>query len=183
MNTSVKKLACEGALALLACWFIAANAAAEGAKSETRSSPVSVTWTDPQNFSDTKSDPSHRPIRTDWIEILASHLKSRAARRLQPGQHLTVTFADIQRAGRVEPWRGPGMDSVRIIKNIYPPSIDLNFSLTDANGKVLDSGDRKLRDVGFLSRATPFRDAQLQYEKRLLDDWVNREFPRNKQTT
>ncbi|MEO8458889.1 MAG: DUF3016 domain-containing protein [Dokdonella sp.] len=183
MKLAIKQLACGGALALLACGFIASNAAAESSPTALDNSPVSVTWTDPQKFSDTKSDPSHRPIRTDWIEILASHLKSRAARRLQSGQHLTVTFTDIQRAGRIEPWRGPNMDSVRIVKDIYPPSIDLSFSLTDADGKVLDSGDRKLRDVGFLSRATPFRDAQLQYEKRLLDDWLNKEFPRSKHAT
>jgi hypothetical protein len=138
---------------------------------------IKVTWSDPAAFTDTRDNPGidrNRP--EEWLNQLARHLSYRADRALAPGERLDVTFTDVKRAGTYEPWRGPRWDEVRIIKDIYPPSIDLHFSVTDANGNVLDQGDRKLRDPAFLSRSPPYADDPLRFEKRMLDDWLRREF-------
>jgi hypothetical protein len=151
-----------------------------GESSEAADSPVKVTWTNPQDFSDAKQSPGssiHRPTPEEWLTDLAKHLRYRADRALPPGDRLEVTFTDVQRAGIYEPWRGPRWDDVRVIKDIYPPRIDLTFRLTDANGALVKEGKRELRDPAFLQRGIANRTDPLRFEKRMLDDWLRSEFP------
>ncbi|ODV12516.1 MAG: hypothetical protein ABT19_11375 [Rhodanobacter sp. SCN 68-63] len=92
---------------------------------------------------------------------------------LPAGQHLDVVITDVDRAGSFEPWRGPRLSEVRIIKDIYPPRINLSFRLLDAQGKVIREGTRTLRDLGFLTSDTAAaRDDSLLYEKRMIDRWL-----------
>ncbi len=99
---------------------------------------------------------------------------------MSPGQKLTVTFTDIDLAGDFEPWRGSeGMD-IRIVKDIYPPKMDLEFKLTGADGAVLKEGKRQLRDLAFMAKLSINRNDMLRFEKALLDDWLKEDFPRAK---
>lgn len=143
-------------------------------------SRVQVDWTAPEAFADVRDNPGPsvgRQRPEEWLPLLARHLRIRAGALLPPGDHLAVTFTDIKRAGSYEPWRGPQWNDVRVVKDIYPPRIDLRFSLTDASGKVLGQGERTLTDPGYLTRGTIDDDDPLRYEKRMLDDWLRREFP------
>jgi len=82
-------------------------------------------------------------------------------------------------AGDFEPWRGPRWDDVRVVKEIYPPRIQLTFRLTDAAGNVLKEGKRDLKDLAFLMKINmSFRDDPVRHENALLDDWLRDEFPR-----
>ncbi|MEO7874909.1 MAG: DUF3016 domain-containing protein [Dokdonella sp.] len=138
---------------------------------------IDVTWSDPAKFSDSRENPGidrYRP--EEWLTELARHLRFRADRALPAGERLNVTFTDVDRAGTFEPWRGPRWDDVRIIKDFYPPRIDLHFSVTDADGGIVAEGDRTLRDPGFLNRSVGSSSDPLRYEKRLLDDWLRHEF-------
>ena len=156
--------------------FAAAGFATLAAAAEP-SARVNVDWTDPHAFSDTRDNPGIRQMRPEqWLALLSRHLERSADRILPAGERLDVTFTDIDRAGRVEPWRGPEWNDVRIVKDIYPPRIDLRFTLTGADGRVLASGERRLRDSAFLMRSTPDDSDPLRFEKRLLDDWLRREF-------
>jgi hypothetical protein len=67
---------------------------------------------------------------------------------------------------------------VRIVRDLYPPRIDLSFTLTDADGTMIKTGERKLRDLAFMTpmRVTYCNDP-LRYEKKLLAEWLDREFP------
>jgi len=98
-----------------------------------------------------------------------------AERVLPPGDRLDVTITDIKLAGAYEPWRGSRYDDVRIVKDIYPPRIDLKFVLSGADGRVIAEGERKLRDPGFLTRTIANTSDPLRYEKRLLDEWLRNE--------
>ena len=49
----------------------------------------------------------------------------RANEVLPAGQTLTVTFTDIDLAGDFEPWRGGQAMDIRIVKDVYPPRMDL----------------------------------------------------------
>jgi hypothetical protein len=152
-------------------------ACASAVHTSTPDSRVTVDWTNPADFVEVRENPGSRPARPEeWLAQLARHLQSRAERVLPPGQHLHVTITDVKRAGRYEPWRGPQWDDIRIIKDIYPPRIDLRYTLTGSDGTRLREGERTLRDLAFLSRGTLSRDDPLRYEKRLLDDWLRREF-------
>jgi hypothetical protein len=138
---------------------------------------IQVSWSNPADFADTQENYGvDRERPEEWLSQLARHLRYRADRALPSGQQLDVIFTDVKRAGAFEPWRGPRWDEIRIIKDIYPPRIDLRYTLTGADGTVLGEGERKLRDPAFLSGATPNAQDPLRYEKRLLDDWLRREF-------
>jgi len=163
----------HAALALVAGIALAAGVSAAAP------SRVHVTWSNPADFTDTKQSPGSgigRPSPDEWLGELAKYLQRRADRVLAPGQQLDVTFTDVKRAGTYEPWRGPRWDDVRIIKDIYPPSIDLQFTLRDANGSTVSEGTRELRDPAFLSRGIPNQTDPLRFEKRMLDDWLRRDF-------
>lgn len=141
---------------------------------------VQVDWTDPQKFADLRENPVGSPATRnpeEWVQTLARWLQTRADSFVPPGDRLRVTFTDIRRAGSYEPWRGPQWTDVRIIKDIYPPRIDLRFTLTDAHGATVAEGERQLRDLAFLQRNVLDTTDPLRYEKRLLDDWLRKEFP------
>jgi len=140
---------------------------------------VQVNWDDPAHFTDTRSNLCrNRGGKAEWLGQLARYVQGRADRVVADGRTLKVTITDIQRAGQCEPWRGPNLDDTRIIKDIYPPSISLHFSLAEADGRVVSEGDRTLRDSAFMHRDTMLnKDDPLRFEKRLLDDWLRKEFP------
>lgn len=140
---------------------------------------VSVTYADPGGFAEARSTPREpEKVRRAWLDALALHLAERAAPRLREGQRLQVQITDVQRAGGFEPWRGPQAGEVRIVRDIYPPRIDLHFKLTGPGGSVQREGSRQLRDSGFLMRPGGRSSDPLQHEKALLDDWVDKEFAR-----
>ena len=146
--------------------------------------PVQVQWTDPANFTELRHSRNRwEAQRGNWVNTLANHLRTRAARQLPDGQQLAVTITDIKRAGDYEPWQGPRLDDVRIMRNIYPPRINLQFTVTDAQGRVIDQGERKLVDNAYLYGTTRLSDTDpLRYEKRLLDDWLRRELREERAT-
>ncbi len=138
---------------------------------------VTMDWTDPSAFSEVRQNVCRNGVKPEeWLTELARHLQRRGSSMIAAGQHLAVTLTDIRRAGACEPWRGPQWGDVRVIKNIYSPRIDLHYTLTTADGKLVRSGEATLRDAAFLSRSTPGRDDPLRFEKRMLDDWMRREF-------
>lgn len=142
--------------------------------------PVSVRWTDPEAFSEIRYSGNRvESRRGNWLPTLGAHLRTRAESRLAPGQTLEVTFTDIDLAGDYEPWRGPNADRIRQVRDIYPPRIELHFRLLDAQGRTLSEGERRLSDPAFLhSGSLPGNSDPLRHEKRLLDRWLQREFPR-----
>ena len=139
--------------------------------------PVTVSWTDPQAFTEIRHSRNRfEAERGDWVRDIARHLATRAAGALGPGERLDVVITDIERAGDFEPGAGRS-DGVRIVRDIYPPRIDLSYTLYDASGNVIGAGERSLRDIGFLHRhaGTVGSGDPLRHEKRLVDDWVRDE--------
>ena len=141
--------------------------------------PVDVRWTDPAQFTEIRRSGNRREARQgDWVHDLAEYLRKRASDRLRDGQRLEVTITDITRAGSYEPWHGISADTIRFMRDIYPPRITLDFKLVGADGNVLAQGTRELSDIAYLQRGSPLGDSdRLRYEKRLLDDWLRKEFP------
>ena len=141
---------------------------------------VTVAWPDVATLSETKEAHGRGWQRGQaWLETLRKQVVRTADRLLPAGQRLDVTFTDIKLAGSFEPWRGPQFDDVRIVKDIYPPRIDLRFVLRGSDDQVIAEGERKLRDPGFLTRSIANANDPLRYEKRLLDEWLRREFGRD----
>ncbi|HEV2679224.1 MAG TPA: DUF3016 domain-containing protein [Rhodanobacter sp.] len=136
---------------------------------------VSVRYKDPQHFTEAKRSFGVHLIDADvYLKPLKDYIVQRASRVLTPGQRLDIEVTDVKRAGEYEPWHGPRFDDVRVIKDIYPPRIDLDFTLYGADGKVLREGQRKLRDPAFLSRSSATDQDSLRYEKSLIDSWLRK---------
>ncbi len=139
--------------------------------------PVEVTCFESEKFTDVRA----RYLGTskedeDILWQLADFIRRRAPRYVPAGGRLAVTLTDIDLAGDFEPWRGPPFDEVRIIREIYPPRIELSFQLIDAAGKVVKQGTRELRDLSFQMGLASNRDDALRYEKALLENWLRTDF-------
>lgn len=178
-----------GLLFSLLCWPISGQAAtprdvtdADIPRMLQGDGPVQVQWTDPSGFSEiTHSGNRWEAKRGNWVNDLAGHLASQAAPRLPDGQTLAVTFTDIDLAGDYEPWRGPRASDIRMLRDIYPPQITLDYQLIDADGQAVASQQQVvLRDLGFL-RSSPasarYRNDSLRHEKQLLDRWLQQLLP------
>jgi len=139
---------------------------------------VQVTWAPAEQLTEVKDNPINRGwIRTsDWEKMLADHLRARADRVLPEGQQLHVAIDDIKLAGSFEPWRRPGMDDARIMKDIYPPRMRLHYRLLSNDGATIREGEAKLTDGAFLQRSPASSTDPLRFDKRLIDDWLRKEF-------
>lgn len=137
---------------------------------------VSVNYVNPEKFTENRMfGMQDRYNRVDYLAQLKAYLIKRATAVLAPGQQLHVNVTDIQLAGAYEPAHGSRGDYIRIMRDSYPPRIDLDFQLTDQDGKVLREGKRTLRDLNYLqsSLSTPAaRSESLYYDKALLDRWL-----------
>ncbi|MBB1473019.1 MULTISPECIES: DUF3016 domain-containing protein [unclassified Luteimonas] len=139
--------------------------------------PVAVSWTDPETFTEIRYSRSRfEAVRGDWVRDLAEHLRTASAAALADGERLDVEIIDIDRAGEYEP-ATQSLGDVRVVRDLYPPSLELRFTLRDAGGQVLAEGERRLTDLGFLTSSAGMaaRSDPLQHEKRLIDRWVRDE--------
>ncbi len=135
--------------------------------------PVSVSWTDPAQFTEIRTSLNRRESeRGNWVVDLAEYLQQQAGKRLQPGQRMDITITNVKLAGEYEPGRGIQMNDVRVVKDIYPPRMELQYKLLDADGSILAEGDDKLVDSAFLMGSNPLSSDRLRYEKRMIDDWL-----------
>jgi hypothetical protein len=162
------------ATALFATVAIAALAAPSAPPSR-----IEVSWAPTEQLSETRNNPPNRGwLRPDeWMRSLGDRLRKSADRILPPGQQLQVHVDDISLAGRFEPLHRPGQQDVRVIKEIYSPWMNLHFALLAADGTTIREGDAKLGDPSFLRRAVAADPTDpLRYDKRMIDDWLRREF-------
>jgi len=137
--------------------------------------PVQVQYVHAETFADVGNHRfSDERIRAAYLEQLRGHLVKRAAGLLAAGERLNVSITELDMAGEFEPWRPPVGDA-RIVKDIYPPRIDLTFRLASDDGKLIKEGARELRDPAFLAGANRYPADPLRYEKALLDRWLEQE--------
>lgn len=138
---------------------------------------VDVRWTDPAQFSDIRYSSNRREAeRGDWVADLAEYVRERAQKRLPAGERLEVEITDIRRAGTYEPWHGPNLQDVRIMRDMYPPRMELRFQRLAADGSVIDAGERKLVDGAFMMRSSIAGASDpLRFEKTMIDRWIRDE--------
>ena len=138
---------------------------------------VTVHYDHPENFTETKEVQAFAPSRADsgYLQTLKRYIEKQAATVLEPGQTLDIVVTDIDRAGSYLPSVG-SLQPIRVVRELYPPRIQLHFRLLDSQGQVIREGERKLTDLGFmydspggLSNTDPLR-----YEKRTVDRWLAR---------
>jgi hypothetical protein len=164
-------------LAALALW-LGSIAPLSAAGVEPAESSVSVTFVNPEQFTENRLyGRQDRFNRIDYLAQLEAYLIKQGQAILKPGQSLHVNITDIRLAGAYEPWRGLQWSYVRIMRDIYSPRIDLDFTLVDQDGNVLREGKRVLRDLDYLHSGAGVPSASgasLYYDKALLRRWLIR---------
>lgn len=153
---------------------VAENAPAQSEAGD--NATVSVTYQNPKDFTESKQAGSRGVNDDKYLDKLKAYLIKTATPMLQDGQQLDVTITDVDLAGAYEPWRGMRWEDVRVMRDIYPPRINLEFTLTDADGKVIHSGSRKLHSVGFPNgqNVNASDTDPLRYDKALLRNWLRK---------
>lgn len=103
------------------------------------------------------------------LEELSRTFYDLAGDNIPKGEHLTLTFTDIDLAGQFNTGR-PG----REYRSIYPPRLVFYYVLTGRDGKVLKSGQEDLKDNFYLEkRLISFqRTDPRYYERMLLYEWM-----------
>lgn len=149
--------------------MVAAEAAAPKAK-------VTVELVNPEKFTDVRDafQPSDKGQVAN-ATIVRDYIVQKAATYVPDGYTLDVVLTNIDLAGDFEPWGQPGAEDVRIVKDIYPPRIDLSFKLLDSAGHVVKEGTRELRDLNFMMKIDVRRSDTFRHEKSLIDDWLSRD--------
>ncbi|MDB6094932.1 MAG: hypothetical protein JWM32_2494 [Verrucomicrobia bacterium] len=174
MKTNRLMISAVAGLAAIGSAFAADSSAKADARTE-------VNFSHPEKFADVRDAYMGSDKGRDGIlDQLRDYIDLRAKRYVPEGQKLVVNVTDIDLAGDYEPWRGPSMTDVRVVKDIYPPKIDLDFKLVDSTGKVVKEGKRQLRDLAFMMKLSINRDDNLRFEKGLIDDWLQDDFKRAK---
>jgi hypothetical protein len=136
---------------------------------------VRIEYVNPGSFSDIGDAYGSEKLRDARLQALREHLQRRSQEVLAPGQTLLVSVTDIDMAGRVEPLSGASRD-LRVVRDVYPPRIDLSFKLIGPGGETLKSGERSLRDINFAMNGMRYPNDALRFEKSLLDEWLEREW-------
>jgi hypothetical protein len=141
------------------------------------SGPVSVEFVNPEKFTDIKVGFLRTNVdNNSHLRALRRHLERRAATYIGPGQVLHIAVTDIDLAGDHTPQSNPALLDIRTVSNLYPPRINLNYTLSDALGAVVRSGEARLQDLGFDIGSGGNVSDPLRFEKRMLDKWLRREF-------
>ncbi len=142
------------------------------ASSDSSSDKVTVTFQNPDGFTDV-SDSHSNQTSTDDLDELRDYIEKTAASLLPDGTKLSVTFLDLDLAGQIR----PDKDNVRVMTSTTIPRAHVKFQLLDGEGKVVKEGERKLSDMNYQnSIGIVGRNEPLFYEKQLLKDWLSKEF-------
>jgi hypothetical protein len=179
--TSVKRFSFVDSLvrAAQATALIAAVALTAFAASSEPPARIQVTWAPTAQLSETGNNPPNRGwLRPEqWMESLGDRLRKTADRILPAGQQLQVHVDDISLAGRFEPVHRPGQQDVRVMKESYWPWVNLHFALLAADGTTIREGEARLSDGSYLHRAVAADpNDPLRYDKRMIDEWLRKEF-------
>lgn len=148
---------------LLLCIYITPTLGAE----------IKVEFVEPQGgYTDFSVDGRRTPRARAALETeIREYVQRLAARYLPANAQLELTFNDIDLAGAYEPWR-PRLDNVRIIRDVYPPRLQISYGLRDESGALVKQGSTQLTDLDFLRRVyTQPSSDRLRFEKRLLREW------------
>lgn len=137
---------------------------------------VSVAWQDAAKYTDVRvsTGDSQDNFQKRVFDILGACIKSEAAEAMGSDRTLEVRILDLDLAGHVRFDYARMGAGVRVMKEAYPPSIDIEYSVKDADGKLKCSGRDKLTDPMFLSPGVrPLKSENLYYEKRLIKKWMS----------
>ena len=136
------------------------------------SAAVTVEWVAPETYKDAysssvKSDKSRQIVLDDFQNFITEQ----ASKRLAEGQNLKISVTQLDLTGEYEPWV-KDQENVRMMKGSYFGHIVFNYSLTDAEGKVVKEGEAKLTNKMLTPPEPQDKDEIDPYLRATLRDWM-----------
>ena len=139
---------------------------------------IKVDFRNPEAYTDCKDD--YSPSKEEQVRIMGDlqrELRKHATLYLKEGERLEVIFNDIDLAGEIEPLQN-GMGK-RVLRDITPPRLDIEFKIIGPDGAVKAEGKRMLKKIAYLSTMNLNRTEERYYhDKKLLREWVEKEIGR-----
>ena len=156
-------------------WTLGCAVAAD--QTTTAPSRVSVTFVEPEHFTDARDGLLGSPKGSARILAeLGRYLRTAGEQYVAPDHALDIRVTDVDLAGEFEPGHGPQWDRVRVMRDLYAPRIELSFTLTDGRGDVVKEGRRTLTPSLYIVAPAQGEMDALRYDKQLLGDWLRQEF-------
>ncbi|MBT1450357.1 DUF3016 domain-containing protein [Glaciecola sp. XM2] len=154
-----------------------AYAEQEGADEQTK---LKIEFIEPKKYTDIRPSNQSRSRFTKQVTRDFEAYFSELAEQLPDGQSLNIKVTDIDLAGDTLSARFPItslLSEVRVIEDIFFPSMDFEYELKNANGDVVQSDIVELKDMNFMNRSGRIqgRDA-FPYEKHMIDRWFSETF-------
>ncbi|MFT6270323.1 MAG: hypothetical protein ACJAVV_003157 [Alphaproteobacteria bacterium] len=144
---------------------------------------LEMTWQNPEKFSDVRpTSESRSKFRERTFKQLNEHINE-LAQDLPEGQKLVMNVTNLDLAGEVLPASFAGLghstSDVRVVKRIHIPRMNFSYQLLASDGAVLQENEVKLKDMSFLDGHNHFFSSEtLRYEKSMLAEWFDDEFPK-----
>jgi Protein of unknown function (DUF3016) len=167
---SMQKLSCSLLLSVL-CLGLATGHSREPAN-------VRISFVQLEKFSDFRIQGRQENVSAGiFRDEVSAYLSPYVAKRF-PGATLTLTFTDVDLAGRIDPSKTRKLSDARIERNVASPlRLYFNYTLTDSHKRMLASGSKSLVDSDYLYRYTYYanqaRSDTLFYEKVTLSRWLS----------
>ena len=135
---------------------------------------VEIEWLDPQEYRDIRTDQVNQErFEKRVMGALEAHFAAAAARYLPENQQLHVTMTDVNLAGEVEYFHTSSGRGLRVVRELYFPSLSFEYELRGADGEVMSGGEEDIHDMSFLNFQHGLRrNEPFIYEKRLINEWV-----------
>ncbi|MEC5386202.1 DUF3016 domain-containing protein [Uliginosibacterium sp. H3] len=146
------------------------------AMAATQAPKVAVRFGPPAGLSENRDRSYVSKQQGAWLVQLGLYMQKTISPGLAGNERAEIEVRDLKFAGNVESWSGPAGSGPRVVRDTTPPRMHVVFRVVDENGQVLRSGERKLRDMNFMVSTGSPGDT-LRYEKSLVDDWVDLDFP------
>jgi hypothetical protein len=153
------------ALALLVGGLATSARSAELSKP---ASPVAVTFSDPDNYTDSELSDGAYGYREPVFTAVRSFLSTEGERMLPPGYHLTITFTDIDLGHR----------TAHRQSSLGAPCFEFTYQVTDPAGAVVRHGTENLKnytDFADYRRSvltTDLTTEVIQRDKPMLKNWA-----------
>lgn len=154
--------------------FLCLAATAFGGTISPKAAPasrISVNFINPASFKDIGPNRSREVLLRD----LGDAMQKAAIQSLRKDLRLDLKVTNVDLAGDFEPWRGMDFSEVRVMRDVYPPRMTIEYRLSDPHGKVLTQGEAKLSNTEYL-RNSRFESDPLRHDKALFRDWFSQKF-------
>lgn len=136
----------------------------------TASAEVEVRFLHPERYADAGASEASR-ART--LAILERHLKGAVQPCMGERARLVVDVLDVDLAGETD-WMRADAGERRVLRELSPPSMELDWTLADGRGLVVAGKRERVSDMEYLRNATRahFSREVLPYERLMLEDWA-----------